>query len=133
MIRTTVADTLHQDYIRTARAKGAGETRVMTRHVLPNAGLRILTMVGMEIGTAIGVCIYIEAAFGISGLGSMAVTAMFGTVALDLPLILAVVVVITAIVVIGNLAVDLLYAFIDPRAGQALRDKETKSLAGGVI
>jgi peptide/nickel transport system permease protein len=87
----------------------------MTRHVLPNAGLRVLTMVGMEIGTAIGVCIYIEAAFGISGLGSMAVTAMFGTVALDLPLILAVVVVITAIVVIGNLAVDLLYAFIDPR------------------
>ncbi len=133
MIRATVADTLHQDYVRTARAKGAGETRVMTRHVLPNAGLRVLTMVGMEIGTAIGVCIYIEAAFGISGLGSMAVTALFGTVALDLPLILAVVVVITAIVVIGNLAVDLLYALIDPRAGQALRDKETKSLAGGVI
>jgi peptide/nickel transport system permease protein len=133
MIRATVADTLHQDYIRTARAKGAGETRVMTRHVLPNAGLRVLTMVGMEIGTAIGVCIYIEAAFGISGLGSMAVTAMFGTVALDLPLILAVVVVITAIVVIGNLAVDLMYALIDPRAGQALRDRETKSLAGGVI
>ena len=63
----------------------------------------------------------------------MAVTAMFGTVALDLPLILAVVVVITAIIVIGNLAVDLLYAFIDPRAGEALRDKETKNLAGGVI
>jgi ABC-type dipeptide/oligopeptide/nickel transport system permease component len=87
----------------------------------------------MEIGTAIGVCIYIEAAFGISGLGSMAVTALFGTVALDLPLILAVVVVITTIVVIGNLAVDLLYALIDPRADDALRDKETKSLAGGVI
>jgi peptide/nickel transport system permease protein len=133
MIRASVADTLHADYIRTARAKGARETRVMTRHVLPNAGLRVLTMVGMEIGTAIGVCIYIEAAFGISGLGSMALTAMFGTVALDLPLILAVVTVITAIVVIGNLAVDLLYAFIDPRAGQALRDRETKSLAGGVI
>jgi len=133
MIRATVADTLHQDYIRTARAKGAGEGRVMTRHVLPNAGLRVLTMVGMEIGTAIGVCIYIEAAFGISGLGNLAVTAMFGTVALDLPLILAVVVVITAIVVIGNLAVDLLYAFIDPRAGDTLRDRETKSLAGGVI
>ena len=133
MIRASVADTMHADYIRTARAKGAGETRVMTRHVLPNAGLRVLTMVGMEIGTAIGVCIYIEAAFGISGLGSMAVTALFGTVALDLPLILAVVVVITAIVVIGNLAVDLLYALIDPRAGDALRDRETKSLAGGVI
>jgi ABC-type dipeptide/oligopeptide/nickel transport system permease component len=63
----------------------------------------------------------------------MAVTAMFGTVALDLTLILAVVTVITAIVVIGNLAVDLLYAFIDPRAGQTLGDRETKSLAGGLI
>jgi peptide/nickel transport system permease protein len=133
MVRSTVAQTLHADYVRTARAKGAGETRVMTRHVLPNAGMRILTMVGMEIGTAIGVCIFIEAAFGFQGLGTMAVTAMFGTVGLDLPLILAVVVVITAIVVVGNLLVDLLYAVIDPRAGEALRERETKSLAGGVI
>jgi peptide/nickel transport system permease protein len=133
MIRATVAETLHADYIRTARAKGVSERRVMTRHVLPNTGMRILTMVGMEIGTAIGVCIFIEAAFGFQGLGSMAVTAMFGTVALDLPLILAVVTVITVIVVVGNLLVDLLYAVIDPRAGQALRERETKSLAGGVI
>jgi peptide/nickel transport system permease protein len=133
MVRATVAQTLHADYIRTARAKGAGETRVMMRHVLPNAGMRILTMVGMEIGTAIGVCIFIEAAFGFQGLGTMSVTAMFGTVALDLPLILAVVVVITAVVVVGNLLVDLLYAVIDPRAGEALRERETKSLAGGVI
>jgi peptide/nickel transport system permease protein len=133
MIRATVAQTLHADYIRTARAKGVGETRVMTRHVLPNAGLRILTMVGMEIGTAIGVCVFIEAAFGFSGLGTLAVTAMFGTVGLDLPLILAVVVVITTIVVVGNLIVDMLYAFVDPRAGMALRERETKSLAGGVI
>jgi peptide/nickel transport system permease protein len=133
MVRATVAQTLHADYIRTARAKGVGETRVMTRHVLPNAGMRILTMVGMEIGTAIGVCIFIEAAFGFQGLGTLAVTAMFGTVALDLPLILAVVTVITVIVVVGNLLVDLLYALVDPRAGQALREKETKSLAGGVI
>jgi peptide/nickel transport system permease protein len=133
MIRATVAQTVHADYVRTARAKGAGETRVMTRHVLPNAGLRVLTMVGMEIGTAIGVCIFIEAAFGFQGLGSLSVTAMFGTIGLDLPLILAVVTVITTIVVVGNLLVDLLYALIDPRAGMALREKETKSLAGGVI
>jgi len=133
MIRATVADTLHADFIRTARAKGVGETRVMTRHVLPNAGMRILTMVGMEIGTAIGVCVFIEAAYGFEGLARMSVVAFFGTAALDLPLILAVVTVITAIVVVGNLLVDLLYAVIDPRAGQALREKETKSLAGGVI
>jgi peptide/nickel transport system permease protein len=130
MIRTTVAETMHADYVRTARAKGVSERRVMTRHVLPNAGLRILTMVGMEIGTAIGVCIFIESAFGFGGLGRLSVTAFFGTVGLDLPLILAVVTVITVIVVIGNLVVDMLYAVIDPRAGQALRERESKTIAG---
>ena len=130
MIRASVAETMHADYIRTARAKGVGETRLMTRHVLPNAGLRILTMVGMEIGTAIGVCIFIESAYGFQGLGRLSVTALFGTVGLDLPLILAVVFVITLIVVIGNLLVDTLYAVIDPRAGQMLRERESKSLAG---
>jgi peptide/nickel transport system permease protein len=130
MIRESVSEALHADYVRTARAKGVGEMRVMTRHVLPNAGLRILTMVGMEIGTAIGVCIFIESAYGIQGLGRLSVTAFFGTVALDLPLILAVVTVITVIVVIGNLLVDLLYALIDPRLGQELRARETKTIAG---
>jgi peptide/nickel transport system permease protein len=133
MVRASVAETMHEDFVRTARAKGASEFRVITRHVLPNAGLRVLTMVGMEIGTAIGVAVYIEAAFAIPGLGNLAVTTMFGTVALDLPLMLAVITVITAIVVIGNLVVDTLYAVVDPRAGATMRDRRTKSLAGGVI
>ena len=64
MIRVSVAETLHEDFVRTARAKGAGETRVLRRHVLPTASLRVLTMVGMEIGTAIGVCVYIETVYG---------------------------------------------------------------------
>jgi peptide/nickel transport system permease protein len=132
MIRATVAETMHADYVRTARAKGVGETRVMTRHVLPNAGLRILTMVGMEIGTAIGVCIFLETVYGFSGLGRLSVVALFGTVGLDLPLILAVVFVITLIVVIGNLLVDMLYAFVDPRVGQTLREQDAKSVAGMV-
>jgi peptide/nickel transport system permease protein len=130
MVRASVAETMHADFVRTARAKGVGEMRVMTRHVLPNAGMRILTMVGMEIGTAIGICVFIESAYGISGLGRLSVTALFGTAALDLPLILAVVTVITTIVVIGNLLVDLLYALIDPRVGQALREGDRRSLAG---
>jgi peptide/nickel transport system permease protein len=130
MIRVTVSETLSADYVRTARAKGVGETRLMARHVLPNAGLRILTMVGMEIGTAIGVCIFIEAAYGFQGLGRLSVNALFGTVALDLPLILAVVFVITLIVVIGNLLVDMLYAVIDPRVGQTPRQQNAKSVAG---
>ena len=79
MIRVSVAETLPQDFVRTARAKGASNLRVMTRLVLPNAGLRVLTMIGMEIGTALGVCIYVEAAFGLPGLASRAVFAMSGS------------------------------------------------------
>ena len=134
MIRVSVAETLHEDFVRTARAKGAGETRVLAFHVLPSASLRVLTMVGMEIGTAIGVAIYVEAAFGIRGLGRLAVVAMGGANrSLDLPLILAVVSVITVIVVVGNLIVDLAYAVLDPRAARETVRTRTKSLAGGVF
>src|SRR5262249_26461042 len=60
MIRASVAESIHEDYVRTARAKGARESRVMSRHVLPNASLRVLTMVGMDIGTALGVAVFVE-------------------------------------------------------------------------
>jgi peptide/nickel transport system permease protein len=137
MIRASVAETLPEDYVRTARAKGAGELRVMTRHVLPNATIRVLTMVGMEVGTAIGVCAYIETAYGMNGLGREAIFAMIGGGngggGLDLPVILAIVTVITLIVVIGNLVVDALYAVVDPRVRFGTQETRTKSLAGGVI
>ncbi|HZQ81053.1 MAG TPA: ABC transporter permease [Gaiellaceae bacterium] len=117
MVRTSVAETLNEDFVRTARAKGASELRVVARHVLPTAAMRILTMVGMEIGTAIGVCIYLEssAAFGLGGLASEALYAMGGNTQLDLPLILAIVFLISLIVIVGNLVVDALYVVIDPR------------------
>ena len=100
MIRVSVAETLHEDFVRTARAKGAGETRVLRLHVLPSASLRVLTMVGMEIGTAIGVCVYIETVYDVRGLGRLAVLAMGGaTTSIDLPLTLGVVALITMIVV----------------------------------
>ncbi|HEY2328118.1 MAG TPA: ABC transporter permease [Gaiellaceae bacterium] len=130
MIRASVAETLPEDFVRTARSKGASELRVMARHVLPNASLRVLTMVGMEIGTAIAVCAYIETAFGMQGLGLAGIQAMLG---LDLPEILGVVTAITLIVVLGNLIVDGLYAFIDPRVRFTVDNNRTKSLAGGVI
>jgi peptide/nickel transport system permease protein len=133
MVRVSVAETLPQDFVRTARAKGASSLRVMARHVLPNASLRILTMIGMEIGTALGVCIYIEAAFALPGLASHAVRAMSGSTSLDLPVILAIVFVISTIVVVGNLAVDTLYAVLDPRLAPAGRPRTGKSAAGGVI
>jgi peptide/nickel transport system permease protein len=134
MIRISVAETLHEEFVRTARAKGASERRVLTRHVLPNAGMRVLTMVGMEIGTAIGLCIYIEHAFGLGGLADDAVTAMGGaTTDIDLPFTLAIVTLITIIVVIGNLVVDALYALIDPRAGWERAGGGSKSVVGGVF
>ena len=133
MIRASVAETLPEDYIRTARAKGAGELRVMTRHVLPNASIRVLTMVGMEVGTAIGVCAYLETAYGMNGLGREPIFTMIGARGLDLPVVLAIVTAITLIVVIGNLLVDALYAVVDPRVRFGAQETRTKSLAGGMI
>jgi peptide/nickel transport system permease protein len=136
MIRASVAESVHEDYVRTARAKGAREWRVMTRHVLPNASLRVLTMVGMDIGTALGVAVFVEAAYGFQGLARLAVHAMAGdeiTSATDLPMLLAVVTVIAVIVVVGNLIVDLLYAVADPRIGPADRPGRTREVAAGVM
>jgi peptide/nickel transport system permease protein len=134
MVRTTVADTLNEDFVRTARAKGASELRVITRHVLPNTTVKLLTMIGMEIGTAIGVCIYIETAYSLSGLAQTAVYYMAGNNNLDLPMILAIVFLISLIVIIGNLAVDALYFFVDPRAAITHnRAPATKAAAGGVF
>jgi peptide/nickel transport system permease protein len=134
MVRASVAETIHEDFVRTARAKGASQARVLARHVVPTAGLRVLTMVGMEIGTAIGVSVYIETAFNIFGLGKLSVAALAGSgPTLDLPLDLAIVVLITLVVVVGNLVVDLLYALLDPRVGVQGREQRTKSLVGGVF
>jgi peptide/nickel transport system permease protein len=134
MVRASVAETIQEDFVRTARAKGASQVRVLARHVVPSASLRVLTMVGMEIGTAIGVCIYIESAYGIGGLGSAAVQVLGGAdPALVLPQVLAIIVLITLIVVVGNLVVDLLYAVLDPRAGIQSGPQKTKSLVGGVF
>jgi peptide/nickel transport system permease protein len=130
MVRASVAETMPEDFVRTARAKGASEFRILSRHVLPNASLRILTMIGMEIGTAIGVCIYIESAFGVGGLASGSISAL---VNLNLPEILGYVTVITLIVVVGNLVVDALYAVVDPRIRFNIERTRTKSLAGGVL
>lgn len=116
MARASVLEVMHEDFVRTARAKGATETRTIGVHVLPNAGIRILTMIGMEIGTAIGIAIYIEAAYGLGGLASLAVREFSGST-LDLPVILAIVTMITLVVIVGNLIVDLVYVLADPRVG----------------
>jgi len=112
MIRASILETMDEEYVRTARAKGAGETQVLRSHVLRNALLPVVTMVGMDLGAALGGVIFIETVFGLPGLGGMLRQAV---VAKDLPVILGVVTFTTLLILILNLVVDLSYAFIDPR------------------
>ena len=112
MIRANVMDTLGEDYVRTARAKGAPEPRVMTKHVLRNAMLPVVTMLGMDIAIALGGAIFTEYIFGLPGLGRLAVLSLQN---FDLPTIEGVVVFATLCIIVLNLLVDVLYAFIDPR------------------
>jgi peptide/nickel transport system permease protein len=112
MIRANVMDTLNEDYVRTARAKGAPEGTVLVKHVLRNALLPIVTMLGMDIGLALGGAIFTEYVFGLHGMGRLLVQANDN---FDLPLIQGIVVFSTLCIIFFNLLVDLMYAWIDPR------------------
>jgi peptide/nickel transport system permease protein len=112
MIRANVLETLEEDYVRTARAKGAGELRVLRAHVFRNSMLPIVTMIGMDIGTALGGVIFIESVFNLPGLGGILREAILRR---DLPIVLGVVTYTTTAILVLNLLVDVLYAFIDPR------------------
>jgi peptide/nickel transport system permease protein len=112
MIRANVLEALNEDYVRTARAKGAPEGRVIRVHVLRNALLPVVTMLGMDIGLALGGAIFTETVYSLPGLGRTAVQALQ---ALDLPTVEGIVVFSTLAIIVFNLIVDLLYAFIDPR------------------
>jgi peptide/nickel transport system permease protein len=112
MIRATVMETLNEDYVRTARAKGAPESIVLRSHVLRNAMLPVVTMLGMDIGLALGGAIFTESVYGLPGLGRTSVQALFNY---DTPTIMGVIVFATIVIIIFNLIVDLLYAAIDPR------------------
>jgi peptide/nickel transport system permease protein len=112
MIRANVMEALNEDYVRTARAKGAPEWLVMRSHVLRNALLPVVTMLGMDIGVALGGAIFTETVYGLQGLGKTAVNAIE---TFDLPTTQGVVVFATLCIIVFNLLVDLLYAVIDPR------------------
>jgi peptide/nickel transport system permease protein len=115
MIRASVLETMGEEYVRTARAKGATEMQVLRSHVLRNAMLPIVTMLGMDIGLALGGVIFIESVFSLPGLGGTLRGAIPGR---DLPLILGVVMFTTVAILLLNLIVDLAYAFLDPRIRQ---------------
>jgi peptide/nickel transport system permease protein len=113
MVRASVLEALGEDYVRTARAKGASEARIMRRHVLRNAMLPVVTMLGMDIGLALGGAVFVERVYGLPGLGGIAIQSLGRR---DLPVIMGVVLFVTLAVIVLNLLVDLLYTAIDPRS-----------------
>ena len=112
MIRASMLEVMNEDYIRTAYGKGAGEVRVMRKHVLRNALLPVVTMVGMDVGIAFSGAIFIESVFQLPGVGQVLFRAL---PTLDLPMIMGVVFLVSVAVVVVNLLVDIIYCFIDPR------------------
>lgn len=112
MTRSTMLEVIRQDYIRTARAKGAKESRVIFGHALRNALLPVVTIIGVNFGFALGGAIVVEQVFAIPGLGQLMINAIR---AKDTPMVIAAVLFAAIIVSIINLIVDIVYAYIDPR------------------
>ena len=112
MVRGSLLDTMGEDYIRTARAKGLSERDVIFKHGLRASLAPIVTMFGLDIALLVGGAIITESVFNLDGLGFMAVDSVFRQ---DLPATLGVVLVATFAVVMMNLIVDIAYAFLDPR------------------
>lgn len=112
MVRSALLETLGDDYIRTARAKGLSETRVLVRHGLRNAWLPILTVLGLQLGALLGGAVVTETVFNWPGIGLMLIEAIQRR---DYPLVQGCVLLISLAYVLVNLMTDLLYAWIDPR------------------
>jgi peptide/nickel transport system permease protein len=113
MIRARTLEVLDEPYIRTARAKGARERRIILRHAMPNTVLPLVTMTAMDLGTAVGIATYIEAVFRLPGLGLGTIRALSG-VAVDLPLLIGIVLFTGAAIVVLNFLVDIIAVILDP-------------------
>jgi peptide/nickel transport system permease protein len=112
MTRSSLLEVLRQDYVRTARAKGLGEARVISRHALKNAFIPVITVIGLNVGSLLGGAILTETIFAWPGVGRLVVDAIF---ARDYPIVQGAVLVIALVFVVVNLLVDLSYAYLDPR------------------
>lgn len=111
-MRSSVIDTLIQDYIRTARAKGIGERAVLFKHTLRNSILPLITLLGLTLPAIFSGALFVEVVFNYPGLGLLFWTA---TVNRDFPIILGGTILIGVLTIIGNLVADILFALIDPR------------------
>jgi peptide/nickel transport system permease protein len=113
MIRASTLETLEEDYVRTARAKGAPEWLVVRSHVLRNAMLPVVTMLGMDIAVSLGATLFVETAYGLPGLGQVMVTSLARR---DFPVLLGITIYTTLVVIVVNFLIELVYGLIDPRA-----------------
>lgn len=111
-MRGAVSDVLGRDYIRTARTKGAGQTRILLRHAFPNAMIPVVTIIGFQAAVMLGGSLVIESVFALPGISTVAVRAV---IASDMPVVLGVVMITAVAVMAVNLVVDILYGFFDRR------------------
>lgn len=112
MTRSNMLETMNQDYIRTARAKGIKERKVVTHHALRNAMIPVTTVIGLQLGSLLGGAVLTETVFSWPGIGNYTVQCILKS---DFPVVQGVVLLIACTFVLINLIVDIIYAFIDPR------------------
>ena len=112
MMRSSVIEVLRQDYVRTARAKGLRKYRIIFRHIVPNAILPIIAMIGIDIGAFMSGIVIVESVFGWPGIGQLTWQAIQQ---IDIPIIMGVTLVSACAIVLGNLLADLAAPLIDPR------------------
>jgi peptide/nickel transport system permease protein len=120
MTRSTMLDTLRQDYVRTARAKGAAEGSVIWGHALKNALLPVVTSIGLCFGSLLGGTVLVESIFSMPGLGMLTINAIRQK---DIPMVTGSITFLAILFYLAMLLVDILYAVIDPR----LRARYSKS------
>lgn len=112
MTRSSMLDVINQDYVRTARAKGANEFHIITRHVIRNGLLPVITNIGINFAYTFGGAIVTETVFAIPGIGSYMINAAKTR---DVPIVMGVIIFVAIFVAVVNLIIDLIYAFVDPR------------------
>jgi peptide/nickel transport system permease protein len=119
LVRVRMLEVMEEPFIRTAAAKGASAQRIVRHHALRNAMGPVLTLAAMDVGLALGIALYIESVYRLPGLGLTTLSALNGTVGFDLPMILGIVLVVGIVIIALNFAIDLIVAWMDPRAAQA--------------
>ncbi|HZV10728.1 MAG TPA: ABC transporter permease, partial [Novosphingobium sp.] len=114
LVRVGVIEAKAQDYVRTARAKGLSERRILVRHVLRNALLPLTTVAGMHVGAMLGGAVVVETIYGWPGLGRLAFEAVMGR---DFRVLLGILLLSSLLVILANALVDILHGVLDPRVG----------------